>query len=75
MALDGAKTHLTVLLLLYFNSWYLFILAVNAALIVGIALMNWPGGRRWGREQRAKEFRSARGGRCRSPRGPRCRDP
>jgi hypothetical protein len=29
-------------LLLCFNPWYLFILAVNAALIVGIAFMNWP---------------------------------
>jgi hypothetical protein len=32
----------TVLLLLYFTSWYLFILAVNIALIVGIAFMDWP---------------------------------
>lgn len=32
----------TVLLLLYFNPWYLFILAVNIALIVGIAFMDWP---------------------------------
>ncbi|HEX9122830.1 MAG TPA: hypothetical protein VF984_05650 [Actinomycetota bacterium] len=32
----------TVLLLLYFNAWYLFILAVNLALIVGITWMNWP---------------------------------
>jgi len=32
----------TALLLLYFNPWYLFILAVNAALIVGIAFMDWP---------------------------------
>jgi hypothetical protein len=32
----------TVLLLLYFNPWYLFILAVNTALIVGIAGMDWP---------------------------------
>lgn len=32
----------TVLLLLYFNLWYLFILAVNIALIVGIAGMDWP---------------------------------
>jgi hypothetical protein len=32
----------TVLLLLYFNPWYLFILAVNIALIVGIAFMEWP---------------------------------
>ena len=32
----------TVLLLLYFNSWYLFILPINIALIVGIAFMEWP---------------------------------
>jgi uncharacterized membrane protein YphA (DoxX/SURF4 family) len=32
----------TVLLLLYFNRWYLFILAVNIALIVGIASLDWP---------------------------------
>jgi hypothetical protein len=32
----------TVLLLLYFTPWYLFILAVNIALIVGIAFMDWP---------------------------------
>jgi hypothetical protein len=32
----------TVLLLLYFNPWYLFILGVNIALIVGIAFMDWP---------------------------------
>jgi hypothetical protein len=32
----------TALLLLYFNPWYLFILAVNTALIVGIAGMDWP---------------------------------
>jgi hypothetical protein len=32
----------TALLLLYFNPWYLFILAVNTALIVGIAAMDWP---------------------------------
>jgi hypothetical protein len=32
----------TVLLLLYFTHWYLFILPVNAALIVGIAFMDWP---------------------------------
>lgn len=31
----------TVLLLLYFNPWYLFILAVNIATIVGIALTDW----------------------------------
>ncbi|HEY5984985.1 MAG TPA: hypothetical protein VIV12_01190, partial [Streptosporangiaceae bacterium] len=30
------------LLVLYFNRWYLFILAVNLALIVGIAWMDWP---------------------------------
>lgn len=32
----------TALLLLYFNPWYVFILAVNVALIVGIAWMDWP---------------------------------
>ena len=32
----------TVLLLVYFTPWYLFILAVNAALIVGIAFVDWP---------------------------------
>jgi uncharacterized membrane protein YphA (DoxX/SURF4 family) len=32
----------TVLLLLYVNRWYLFILAVNLALIVGIAWLDWP---------------------------------
>lgn len=32
----------TALLLLYFNRWYVFILAVNVALIVGIAWMDWP---------------------------------
>jgi hypothetical protein len=32
----------TVLMLLYFTPWYLFILTVNIALIVGIAWMDWP---------------------------------
>jgi hypothetical protein len=32
----------TVLILLYFTRWYLFILVVNIALIVGIAFMEWP---------------------------------
>jgi uncharacterized membrane protein YphA (DoxX/SURF4 family) len=32
----------TVLLLVYLTPWYLFILAVNAALIVGIAFVDWP---------------------------------
>jgi hypothetical protein len=32
----------TVLLLLYFTPWYLIILPVNVALIVGIAFMEWP---------------------------------
>jgi hypothetical protein len=32
----------TILLLLYFNPWYLFILAINIALSVGIAFMEWP---------------------------------
>jgi hypothetical protein len=30
------------LLLLYFHAWYLFILAVNIALIVGIGWLDWP---------------------------------
>jgi sulfite exporter TauE/SafE len=32
----------TVLLLVYFNPWCLFILAVNLAMIVGIAWLHWP---------------------------------
>jgi hypothetical protein len=32
----------TPLLLLYFTPWYLFILPVNVALIVGIGWMDWP---------------------------------
>jgi hypothetical protein len=32
----------TVLLLLYFTPWYLIILPVFIALIVGIAFMDWP---------------------------------
>ncbi len=32
----------TALLLLYFNPWYLFILAANLALIVGVAWLDWP---------------------------------
>ena len=32
----------TALLLLYFGAWYLFILAVNIALIVGIVGIDWP---------------------------------
>jgi hypothetical protein len=32
----------TALVLLYFTPWYLFILAVNIALIVGIAWLDWP---------------------------------
>jgi hypothetical protein len=31
-----------LLLLLYFSPWYVFILAVNIALIVGIVWMEWP---------------------------------
>ena len=31
-----------LLLLLYFSPWYLFILAVNVALIFGIVWMEWP---------------------------------
>jgi hypothetical protein len=34
----------TVLLVLYFHPWFLFILAINVALIVGIAWLGWPGG-------------------------------
>lgn len=32
----------TLLLLLYFTPWYLIILPVNIALIIGIAFMDWP---------------------------------
>ena len=32
----------TVLLLLFFYRWYVFILAVNIALIVGIGSLDWP---------------------------------
>jgi hypothetical protein len=32
----------TVVLVVYFTPWYVFILAVNTALIVGIAFMDWP---------------------------------
>jgi len=32
----------TVLLLVYFTLWYLFSLAVNLALMVGIAWLDWP---------------------------------
>jgi hypothetical protein len=32
----------TVLLVLFFVRWYVFILVVNIALIVGIAWMDWP---------------------------------
>jgi hypothetical protein len=32
----------TVLLLFYFYRWYVFILAVNIALIVGIGWLDWP---------------------------------
>ena len=32
----------TFTLLVYFNVWYLFILAVNIGLIVGIAWQDWP---------------------------------
>jgi uncharacterized membrane protein YphA (DoxX/SURF4 family) len=32
----------TALLLVYFNRWYLFILAVNIALIGGIVWLDWP---------------------------------
>jgi hypothetical protein len=32
----------TVLPLLYFTPWYLFILAINITLVVGIAFMDWP---------------------------------
>jgi hypothetical protein len=33
--------------LVYFTPWYLFILPVNAALIVGIAFMDWPAKTTW----------------------------
>lgn len=32
----------TVLLLLYFTPWYLIILPVNVALILGVGFMDWP---------------------------------
>lgn len=32
----------TVTLLVYFNAWFSFILAVNIALIIGIAWFDWP---------------------------------
>jgi len=32
----------TALLLVYFNRWYLFILALNIALIIGIVWLDWP---------------------------------
>jgi hypothetical protein len=32
----------TVLLVLYFVRWYVFILAINVGLIVGLAFMDWP---------------------------------
>jgi hypothetical protein len=32
----------TLLLLLYFNPWYLFILAVNVTLLVGVGWLDWP---------------------------------
>ena len=38
----GRRAVSTVLLLLYFNLWYLIILPVNVALIVGIAFLDWP---------------------------------
>ena len=30
------------LMIVYFNPWYLFIEAVNAALVVGLAWLSWP---------------------------------
>jgi hypothetical protein len=30
------------LMVLYFHPWFLFIQAVNAALIVGLRWLNWP---------------------------------
>jgi hypothetical protein len=39
---DMAMCVPSALLLFYFNAWYLFILAVNTALIVGVAFMDWP---------------------------------
>jgi hypothetical protein len=41
----------TALLVLYFNRWYLFILAVNLALIVGVAWLDWPSPSTVGPEQ------------------------
>jgi uncharacterized membrane protein YphA (DoxX/SURF4 family) len=32
----------TGLMALYFNPWYLFILAVNVALIAGVGWLDWP---------------------------------
>lgn len=32
----------TALLVVYFSRWYLFILAVNIALIISIGWMDWP---------------------------------
>lgn len=32
----------TLLLLMFFHRWYLFILAVNLGLIVGIGWLDWP---------------------------------
>ena len=32
----------TALLLVYFSRWYLFIIAVNLALIISIGWMDWP---------------------------------
>jgi hypothetical protein len=32
----------TMLLVLFFVRWYVFILVINIALIVGIAWMDWP---------------------------------
>jgi hypothetical protein len=32
----------TLLILMFFHRWYLFILAVNLALIVGIGWLDWP---------------------------------
>src|SRR6266508_4559042 len=57
----------TALLLLYFNPWYLSILAVNVALVVGIAFMDWPRRRPWELERGGGELRSPRERRRRSP--------
>ncbi|HET6790008.1 MAG TPA: hypothetical protein VFI35_00295 [Actinomycetota bacterium] len=41
MAVVGLATSLG-LMVVYFNPWYLFIEAINAALILGIVWLAWP---------------------------------